>query len=115
MNLFGTSGEQVTIIPQSGLDDDGDPIPGGTPVTIEAITVAPGNTSLQFMDSGGIDSAEFTVYLQLGAPVNDDDIITVRGRNFRARVQEWRDPWPGIESLDALVVLCKSVTGASSG
>lgn len=112
MNLFGTS-EQVTVTPQAGLDGDGDPIPGGTPVVIEAITVAPGNTAIQFMDSGDVDSADFTVYLPIGAQIKDDDLITVRERTCLARVQEWRDPWPGGVPLDGVVVLCKSVTGAS--
>lgn len=113
MNLFGTEGEPVTVIPQTGLDDNGDPTAAETPVVLEAITVAPGNTTFQFGDQGERDSAEYTVYLPFGSPVSDDDLITVRGRNFRARVQEWRDPWPGEVSLDGLVVLCKSVTGVS--
>lgn len=113
MNLFETSGETVTVTPQAGLDDDGDPIAGGGPVAVEAITVAPGNTTLSYNDQGDLDSAEFTVYLPLGSPVSDDDLITVRGKTCRARVQEWRDPWPGEVSLDGMVVLCKSVTGVS--
>lgn len=115
MNIFETSEEDVTVTPQGGLDDDGDPAAGGTPIVIGAITVAPGNTSLQFSDSGEVDSVEYTVYLPAGSAISDDDLITVRGRDFRARVQEWRDPWPGEVSLDGLVVLCKSVTGGSGG
>lgn len=113
MNLFGTSGETVTVTPVSGLDDDGDPIAAGDPVDIEAIAVAPGNTALRYNDQGELDSAEFTVYLPSGSPVSDDDLITVREKPCRARVQVWRDPWPGEVSLDGMVVLCKSVTGVS--
>ena len=112
MNLFGTS-EPVTVTPAGGLDSDGNPISDGTPVVIDAITVAPGNTTGQFTESGGLDSTEFTVYLPIGSPVNDDDLIEVRGRHCLARVQEWRDPWPGDLAVEATVVLCKSTTGAS--
>lgn len=112
MNIFGTS-EPVTVTPAGGLDSDGNPLPDGTPVVVDAITVAPGNTTGQFTDAGGLDSAEFTAYLPLGSPVSNDDLILVRGRPCLARVQEWRDPWPGDLAIECLVVLCKSTTGAS--
>ena len=106
--------EQVTVTPLAGLNSDGDPIPGGTPVVLNAIFVAPGNTSLRLTESGDVDSAEFTVYLPIDAPIHDDDLITVRDKPCFARVREWRDPWPG-ESLNSLEVLCKSVTGGTGG
>jgi hypothetical protein len=112
MDFFGMT-EQVTVTPQSGLDSDGDPIAAGVPVVLDAIAVAPGNTSFRVGDDSELDSAESTVYLPVGSPVSDDDLILVRGRACLARVQEWRDPWAGLEPLDGLVVLCKSVTGAS--
>lgn len=111
MNLFGTVGETVTVTPQSGFNDDGDPIASGQPVTLEAILVTPGNTSSRVNDQGELDSVEFTVYLPFGSPISDDDLIVVREKPCWARVQEWRDPWPGAVSLDCLVVLCKAVTG----
>lgn len=107
--------ESVTVYPQFDTDDDGNPVPGGSPVVLEAFAVAPGNTTVLFGDSGSLDSADFTVYLSLDAAVNDGDLIEVRGRTCRARVQEWRDPWPGTPPLDGMVVLCKSATGASGG
>lgn len=107
--------ETVTVTSQAGLDEDGNPTSGGIPAVVETIAIAPGNTSFAFMDSGDVDSAEFTVYLPVGSPVHDDDLITVRGRTCRARVQEWRDPWPSGEPLEGLVVLCRSVTGGSNG
>lgn len=112
MNVFGTN-EQVTVTTAGGLDNDGNPLPDGEPVVIDAFTVAPGNTTGQFTESGGLDSAEFTVYLPLGSPISDDDLIEVRGRTCLARVQEWRDPWSSADALECLEVLCKSTTGAS--
>lgn len=106
--------EQVTVIPQSSLDSDGNPAPSGTPVVLNAFAVAPGNTTLQFGDTGDIDSADFTVYfLDRMVVIHDDDVIVVRGRTCRARVQEWRDPWNVGMPLEGLVVLCRSKTGAS--
>lgn len=106
--------EQVTVIPQSSLDSDGNPTASGTPVVLTPFTVAPGNTTLQFGDTGDTDSVDFTVYfLDRQAPVHDDDSIVVRGRTCRARVQEWRDPWAVGQPLEGLVVLCTSKTGAS--
>lgn len=106
--------EQVTVIPQSQINDDGDPVAGGDPFVLSAFAVAPGNTTVQYNNSGDVESADFTVYLDRGAPVLDGDVIQVRGLVCVARVQEWRDPWPG-EPLEGLVVLCRSKTGASNG
>lgn len=102
--------ETVTITPAGGQDDDGNPIDNGSPFTAKAL-VAPGNTTVQFTDSGNVDSADFTLYMRFGVTVNDGDIITVRGRNCRARVQEWRTS--PTASRGGIVVLCSSDTGAS--
>lgn len=106
--------ETVTVIPQSSLDSDGNPVSGGEPLVLNVFAVEPGNTAQQFGDTGDVDSVDFSVYfLDRLAPVHDDDAIVVRGRTCRARVKEWRDPWPGDVPLEGLVVLCHSTTGAS--
>lgn len=108
--------EQVTVIPQSSIDDDGNPGTSGDPILLEAFAVAPGNTTLQFGESGEVDAADFTVYLDVDAPVSDDDLMQVRGRTCSVRVQEWIDPWPGTHpQVGGVVVICKSRTGASGG
>lgn len=93
----------------AGYDSDGNPIPTGALVSIRAIAIAPGNTSLEFITGGDTDTAEYTVYLPLGSPIVDDDQIEVRGKHCRARVKEWISPYSGRGGLE---VVCKSVTGA---
>lgn len=105
--------EAVTVTPQAGRDDDGNPVTGGDPVVLEAFLVAPGNTTLQFTDSGNVDSADFTVYFLQSVSINDGDLIEVRDRTCIARVQKWIDPWDTGAPLDSTVVLCTSDTGAS--
>lgn len=102
--------ETVTITPTFGRDDDGNPIANGTPVVVAPIAVAPGNTTVQFTDSGNVDSADFTVYFRLGVSVKDGDLIEVRDRDCIARVQEWVNPYA---NHGGVVVLCRSATGAS--
>jgi hypothetical protein len=92
----------------AGYDSDGNPIPTGAQISMRAIAIAPGNTSLAFITGGDTDVAEFTVYLPLGSPVVDDDQIEVRGKHCRARVREWVSPYTGRGGLE---VLCRSVTG----
>lgn len=105
--------ETVTVTPSAGgYDADGNPIAAGDPITLPTLGIAPGNTSLQFEDASGLDDVQFTVYLKLGSPITDDDQITVRGKQCRARVQEWISPWTG---RGGVVVLCRSTTGASGG
>lgn len=102
--------ETVTITPSGGRDDDGNPVTGGDPVVVAPIAIAPGNTTVQFTDSGNVDSADFTVYFRLGVEISDGDVITVRGRDCLARVQEWINPYA---NHGGVVVLCTSDTGAS--
>lgn len=94
----------------AGWDSDGNPIDTGALISMRAIAIAPGNTSLGFVEAGGGDVVEYTVYLPLGSPIVDDDLITVRGKQCRARVKEWVSPWTGRGGLE---VLCAAATGAS--
>ncbi len=105
--------EAVTLTPQSSRDDDGNPVPGGSPVVLQAFLVAPGNTTVQFTDSGNIDSVDFTVYFLEPVSIKNGDLIEVRDRTCVARVQKWIDPWSGSDPLNSTVVLCTSATGAS--
>jgi hypothetical protein len=100
--------ETVTVTPNNGLDGDGNPVAAGAPVTVSTLAVAPGNTVLQYGIGGDLDDVVFTVYLELGSAVADDDVITVRGKQCRARVQEWISPWTG---RGGLAVLARSTTG----
>lgn len=101
--------ESITVSATGGgYDNKGNPLPTGTPVTIPTLGIAPGNTAQEFSTGGDLDSVEFTVYLELDSPINDNDLITVRGKECRARVQEWRSPYT---NRGGLVVLAESVTG----
>jgi len=101
--------ETVTVSPAAGgFDRYGNPITPGTPVVLPTLAVAPGNTQLQAGEGGDLDDVQFTVYLDLDSPIQDDDAITVRGKQCLARVQEWRSPWTG---RGGLVVFARSTTG----
>lgn len=102
--------ETVTVTPRSDRDDDGNPVPNGTPFTLTPFAIAPGNTTLQYNDSGNVDTAEFTLYF-MPAPstaVKDGDLITVRTRTCVARVRVW--DW---QNFGGLEILCESMTGAA--
>jgi hypothetical protein len=102
--------ETVTVTPRSDRDDDGNPVANGSPVTLSARAIAPGNTTVRYTESGNVDNVAFTVFLRLGAAVKDGDLIKVRNQTCVARVQEWRSPW---SNRGGVVVLAESVTGAS--
>lgn len=105
--------ETVTVTPLFSNDDDGNPVPPGTPVVLTPIAIAPGNTTRQFGEGGDLDAAEFTVYLSLAdeSKIADDYGIHVRGKDCFARVQVWRSPRT---SRGGVVVLCKSATGKAA-
>lgn len=101
--------ETVTVTPNaSGYDRYGNTVAGGDPVTLPTLAVEPGSTQLQPGVGGDLDDVQFTVYLDLGSPIQDDDAITVRGKQCTARVQEWRSPWTG---RGGVVVFARSTTG----
>ena len=101
--------ETVTVIAGSGgYDSDGNPLPAGAPVEIRTLGVAPGNTMLKLGVGGDLDDVQYTVYMPLGSPVNNDDTIMVRGKACRARVSEWVSPWT---ARGGMAVLARAVTG----
>lgn len=115
--------ETVTVTPLFGTNDDGDPVPPGSPLVLTPIAIAPGNTSLAFGRGGDQDSVEFTVYFRLTTyrvennalvltntadVIADDYGIRVRGRDCLTRVRVWRSPRTDRGGVE---VLCRSVTG----
>jgi len=103
------------------MDDDGDPVPPGSPVVLTPLVIAPGNTSWIFGRGGDQDTVEFTVYFGLithrpdiNTWVDTTDVIAdnygirVRDRDCLARVRVWRSPR---SSLGGVEVLCRSATG----
>lgn len=109
--------EQVTVTPIAGRSAKGDPGPAGTPFDVQALDVAPGNTMLRFGIGGDLKTVDFTVYLPLririGADyfrtvekLTDDFWITVRGRRYNGRHQEWSSGGRGV-----VAVLAHSATG----
>lgn len=81
-------GEEVTIIPHGGRDDDGNALPAGTPFVVTAFNVNPGATSAKFEPGGEVSTAVFTIILPPDTAISDDDWVIVRGRTGRARVQK---------------------------
>lgn len=113
--------ETVTVTPHFGMNDDGDPVPPGSPVVLTPLVVAPGNTSLIFGRDGDQDIVEFTVYFGLTSHrpdtntwvattdvIADNYGINVRDRDCLTRVRVWRSPR---SSLGGVEVLCRSATG----
>lgn len=111
--------ETVTITPIAGYNTDGDPLSNGTPFTVPAMEVAPGNTLLRYGIGGDLDTVDFTIYLPLRVRVadaivvtsgalTDDFWITVRGKQCRGRAQEWSSGGRG-----GVAVLAHSATGKS--
>lgn len=103
--------ESVTIIPQVDRDDNGDMVAAGSPYTLVAKAVAPGNTTLSYNTSGDVEDVDFTVYLPLGSVIKDDDVIMVRTKKCYARVQVWQSAYN--TGRGGVVVLAKAITGRS--
>lgn len=80
--------EQIIITPTFGRDLSGQPRPDGEPVTILARGVKPGNVTQTVAEDGTLLAADFTVSLDLDAPVKDGDRITVRGKTGYALVSD---------------------------
>lgn len=101
-------GEQVTVIPAGGRDLDGNYAATGTPVTLIARAVVAGSAAIRFGATSAA-TADFTVVLDLDAPISDGDWIEVRGRKCRAVIQEQLSQW---QARQQLVVLARSVRSA---
>lgn len=104
--------ETVTVTPTFGYNDDGDPIPDGTPFDLTPKFIAPGNTLREFGVGGDLEQADFTVFLAITdrGKVKDNDRIDVRGNDCYARVQDWVSPRT---KRGIVAVLAKSGTGKS--
>ena len=110
--------EPVTITPQSGLDEHDDPLPAGTPFTVNAL-VAPGNTTLRPGADAELDQADYTLYMPLRVEVGgkwvqtaivltEEFTVTVRGRVCVGRVKDW-----DLSGRGGLEVLASSKTGGT--
>lgn len=102
--------ETVTVTPRFGLDSDGNPVADGTPVTMQAFAVAPGNTTITYTNAGDVDNVAFTVFFTAAVAIKDDDLIVVRDQPCNARIQLWENPY---HAHGGFVVLAQSTTGAS--
>ena len=100
----------VTVTPTFGLDSDGNPVANGTPVPLQAFAVAPGNTTITYTNAGDVDNVAFTVFFQAAVAIKDDDLIEVRDKVCKARIQLWENPYA---PHGGFVVLAESTTGAS--
>lgn len=102
--------EQVTVAPQGGRDDTGQPTAGAAPFDVLAYAVTAGNTLQRFGITGNTDEADYTVAVPLDTAIKDNDLVTVRGRTGYARVisdfQRWSD-------RQIKVVTVRTLTGGS--
>lgn len=115
VRVFGTaqvntdrSKELVTITPNLGRDNDGQPRGLGPPINTMALAVTAGNTTESFGISGDTDTADYTVALPIEAPIVDNDLMTVRGRIGLVRVKKDLGRWQGRQLK---IVTVHSVTG----
>ncbi|MCT7372694.1 hypothetical protein [Mycolicibacterium llatzerense] len=96
-------GELVTLVP-AGRRHDGIVDPDGAPVDLVARAVTPGDARIQFGGTGPTIAADYTVVLDLGAPVRDGDWLIVRGRECRVMFGRQESQW---EERRQLVVLAQ--------
>lgn len=92
-------GEQVIVIPAGKRDDDGNFTPDGQPIPLIAKAVVP----LSASRSKGIDlnpSADFTVVLDVDAPISDGDWLIVRGQECVATLSREESQWAGRRALN---------------
>ncbi len=85
-------GEEVTVVP-AGRRHDGIVDPDGAPIPLIARAVTPGNASIKFGATGPSVAADYTVVLDVDAPVADGDWIIVRGRECRALIERQESQW----------------------
>lgn len=91
-------GEQVIVIPAGARRDDGYYEPDGQPVPLIAKAVVP----LSASRGKGIDvnpAADYTVILDVDAPISDGDWIIVRGQNCVATLSREESQWAGRRAL----------------
>lgn len=91
-------GEQVTVIPAGQRLDDGYFAPDGAPVPLIAKAVM----TLSASRGKGIDAnpaADYTVILDVDAPISDGDWIIVRGQNCVATLSREESQWAGRRAL----------------
>ncbi|WP_229481665.1 hypothetical protein [Mycolicibacterium mageritense] len=96
-------GEQVIVVP-AGRRHDGIVDPDGAPIPLIARGVTAGNETVKFGAVGPTVAADYTVILDLDAPVRDGDWLIVRGHECRAMVGRQESQW--IERRQ-LIVLAK--------
>jgi hypothetical protein len=102
---------QVIVTPGgTNWDDDGNPTPTSADIPLQAMAIAPGDTSFTPGPGGELDTVTYTVYLPLGAPISNDDTMLVRGKVCEVRVKEWISPWSGRGGLE---VSCVAAAGVS--
>lgn len=85
-------GEQVIVVP-AGRRHDGIVDPDGAPVPLIARGVAVGDARIKFGSQGPTIAADYTVVLDVDAPVADGDWLIVRGRECRAIVARQESQW----------------------
>lgn len=85
-------GERVTVV-AAGRRHDGMVDPDGPPVELIARGVVVGDARIQFGGNGPTIAADYTVVLDLDAPIRDGDWLIVRGRECRAMVGRQESQW----------------------
>lgn len=103
-------GEQVIVVP-AGARHDGIVDPDGDPVPLTARAVVPGDARIKFGSAEAALAVDYTVVLDLDAPISDGDWLIVRGRECRALVKRQESQW--VERRQ-LVVLAEFRGGARS-
>ena len=103
-------GERVLVV-AAGRRHDGVVDPDAPPVPLIARAVTAGNATVRFGAEGPTEEADFTVVLDLDAPVRDGDWLIVRGRECRAVVGRQESQWT---ELRQLVVVARSVGGSGT-
>lgn len=94
-------GEQVTVVP-AGKRHDGVVDPDGAPVTLTARGVLQGNATVRFGSTGPSVTADYTVVLDVDAPITDGDWLIVRGRECRALIERQESQWAARRELVVL-------------
>jgi hypothetical protein len=102
-------GEEVVIVPAGRRLDTGYFTDDGDPVPYIAKAVILGNATRRFGATGELVSADFTVILDLDAPIAEGDWIIVRGVECRVSVGRQESQW---QERRELVVTAQHRAGA---